>query len=139
MIGVDQEPSRKVLDALNAVLGDGTYAFEYQQDPYGVRGIVRTRETPPREFVARFAPGLEPALVEVAWLELVDRIGKTLTSEREHEARRATDPAPGGVPPPASEISAGGMDLSGPAAPDDQPAFESTSSEVEKPEAPERH
>lgn len=98
MIGTDQEPSRKVLDALNGVFGDGQYQIAYEQEATGVKGIVRTRENPSREYTTRFSPGLVPEQVEAVWLELVAR-----ASVQHRAAFAATVPAPGGVPPPEHE------------------------------------
>jgi hypothetical protein len=108
VIGVDQEPPRDVLDVLNAKLGDGKFAIRYEPVDIGVWAVVWLVESrPQRSSRVLFPAGLDRTQTENAWRIFVDQVLKLGESEAETGAELE---------------SAGGMDLSGPPAPDDQPA-----------------
>ena len=90
MIGIDQEPTREILDELDRILGVGQFAIAYAEDAIGIRAYVRTRERPPREWAAHFAPGLDDDGVLSVWHELTLRIERLVNSEPD-----------GGEPPPS--------------------------------------
>lgn len=103
MIGIDQEPNREALAALNAALGEGNYQIQYEQAENGVIGIVRTHETPSRTWKTRFSPGLAPEQVAAVWQEFSSRINKSFG---ELEAAPATTGAAtgwGGTSPAEGE------------------------------------
>jgi hypothetical protein len=77
MIGIDQEPNRETLAALNGALGEGNYQVQYEQTEHGVRAIVRTHEKPPRTWNTRFAAGLAREQVDAVWQEFASRISKS--------------------------------------------------------------
>lgn len=87
MIGGIQEPERMVLDELNRILGEGTYAISYAHDSAGLRTIVRTHDRPAREWSTQFGPSLAPEQSAAVWQEFLQRIAR---SEGKLEA------APGG-------------------------------------------
>ena len=105
MIGLNHEPSRAILDALNEALGEGNYSIAYHDGPSGVSGIIRMREQPQREFKTHFARDAAPEQVEAVWQELIARTTATLKSELEQEqaAARAYRPDPS----PANEVKPG--------------------------------
>lgn len=74
MIGIDQEPKREALDALDRILGAGTYAISYAEESAGVRAIVRTHERPARQWSAHFSPNITPDDVRDVWAALVLKI-----------------------------------------------------------------
>lgn len=76
MIGTDQQPSQEALATLTKALGEGQYEVQYQEDANGILGIVRTRETPPREWKTRFSSQLTREQVDAVWRELTSRIAK---------------------------------------------------------------
>jgi hypothetical protein len=81
VIGIDQEPTREILDELDRILGPVQYAIAYAEDAVGIRAYVRTRERPPREWAAYFAPGLAAESVLAVWHELTLRIDRIVNSE----------------------------------------------------------
>lgn len=105
MIGIDHEPSRAILDALNEALGEGQYSIAYHDGPNGVDGIIRTRTQPPREFTTRFARDAVNEQVEAVWQELVARTTATLKHEREQEEAAAR--AYRAEPTPENEVKPG--------------------------------
>jgi hypothetical protein len=81
VIGIDQEPTREILDELDRILGPVQYAIAYAEDAVGIRAYVRTRERPAREWGAHFAPGLDADGVLSVWHELTLRIERIVNSE----------------------------------------------------------
>jgi hypothetical protein len=81
VIGIDQEPTREILDELDRILGPVQYAIAYAEDAVGIRAYVRTRERPAREWAAYFAPGLAAESVLAVWHELTLRIDRIVNSE----------------------------------------------------------
>jgi hypothetical protein len=91
MIGLDQEPSRATLDALNAELGEGKYRITYRQNPNGgsIAEINLLDVEPPKVISVGFASGLVREQIDALWSETVDRLSKA----RQHERNQALDPA----------------------------------------------
>ena len=159
MIGTDQEPSREILDRLNAALGEGKYEIRYEDSQQGPRAIVRLREEPPagfsRETAILFANGAARQQVDAVWQEAAARLEQTYREARQQEEQAqqqqaaeppaapqqtdAAQPVPTSVGAPAHEQrttaaeSRGEADLSGgPATSSEQPP----STEARPSEAP---
>ncbi len=94
MIGIDQEPTREILDELDRILGPGKYAIAYAEDAVGIRAYVRTRERPAREWAAYFAPGLAAESVLAVWRELTLRIERIVKGDSKPEEPPPVEPEP---------------------------------------------
>jgi hypothetical protein len=100
VIGIDQEPAREILDELDRILGPGRYSIAYAEDAVGIRGYVRTREQPYREWAAYFAPALPAESVLAVWRELALRIDRIVNGAPPVEPPPEEKPPPGEEGPP---------------------------------------